>query len=293
MISPNWPLCWRTCSTPPSTSLLSIVVSVSAQVAANASSAQPWTWVNPGQQLLCVGDVTPQCANDHLPDHLAQIFRQLEATSRPSHADILVGLLYAVALECGFYWVDANADAPDDRPADPAHWWSTFDLRFVRYYATRWPSQSYDYENDFYRIQLSMFGVLHGRPHCTLIVRDIGGTLCVSLNSDAGDEPLLGFGLCLPVAEYVVRQQLRVGAAKCVKNLDKLTHVLRDRLFVPLRNGLAEATGVEFAGLMGVPEEVRRCVYGQLSLRDLQQWSAVCAQARAEVLALERVRRVL
>lgn len=286
---------------------MSTVVSVSAQAiepADDDAAGRLWTWVNPGQQLLCIGDVTPQCTGDQLPVHLVQIFRQLESTPRPSHADILVGLLYAVALECGFCCVtDADPPALAERPADKAQWWSTFNARFVRFYAASWPAQAYDYENDLYRIELSMFGALHDWPRCTLIARDIGGTLCVSLNADSnanarqamgtGDGALPGFGLCLPVAEFVVRQQLRLGAAKCVKNLDKLTQVLRDRLFGALRNGLADVAGLEFAGLLGVPEEVRRVVYGNMSLSELQQWSAVCGQARAEVLELERVKRVL
>lgn len=227
--------------------------------------------------------MTPLSASAQLPAHFAQILATLE-TMRPTQSNILFGLVYAVALECGFCALDASVPAT----LPPASWWFSFNAQFVRHCATSLPPDFYDYANNVCAISVRLHGLSERR--CTLIGRDIGGTLCVSLNTADGVR-LGGHSVCLPVAAYVVRQQLQLGA-KCVKNLDELAARLRNRVFGPVRNGLLEAEQHPSPDVLGVPSEVRDAVYGWLGVRELQLWSGVCRVARAEVLELARVRRI-
>lgn len=251
-----------------------------------------WRWHNPSQRLLCVSDVQPQSSTLQLPLHLAELFQQL-APTRPSQSDILIGLIYAVALECGFCCAE-TADDDQRRPAfEPSSCWFSFNAGFVRAFADSWPAPAtyYDYADDLYTMPMRLHGLSERR--CSLVGQDIGGVLCVSLNgADGVDGKLHGTSVCLTVAEYVVKRQL-TDAARCVKNVGVLVDKLRDRLFVPMRNRLLADGDRPGPSMLGMPIEIRLAVYEWLGLADLQRWSGVCQLARAEAMELERVKRCL
>lgn len=262
--------------------------------ASAASEPSPsWRWMNTSQALLCVADVTPECDDEQLPMHLAGCFKRLQAIQqRPSQSDILIGLVYSIALECGFCTIETTTPTTTEPPPPSVTWWSSFNARFVRHFAASLPADAgYDYDNDCYTMRLSLRGLCE--RECLLHGRQLGvGMLLVSLN--ARDLGVAGAALCMPIAEFVVRPQLlrTAGATKCVKNVARLAERLRDGLFGPVRGALLADEDRPWAGLLGVPDTVREHVYGMLAMRDLQACAALCRQTRVEVLELARVRKV-
>lgn len=267
-----------------------------------------WHRVSADRRLLTLTDITPACPNAQLPAHVAHIGRQLEQLARCTATDLLVGLLYAVALESGFAAIGETPSSVASSESFEGLWrGGAFNARFVRAMADTLPATAFaapQHQHQLYELPVHMFG-LYRRYPCTLLVRDVGGCVCVSLNVVGSGEadtattttvPPLGYasaphGVCVPVGVHVVSAQLQhVGRA--VKNLELLERRLKDGLFTPVRQRLAQWERAPAASLAGVPEDARGELLAYLGWSDLQSVRQLCEAMRADVTeAAERRRK--
>lgn len=213
-----------------------------------------------------------------MPTHLAKLFKILEP-SRPSRAEILAILIYALGLECGFY--PSGTVQPGQRIE--TCWSYSFSNQFVRIFSTALPDNYHGYDADSYEFRLELFS--HSQQICLLLIRETDDRLCINFITEQKCHAVV----VLPISRYITRQSLQ-SPAKCLQNVKELSMRLRAELFLPMRNAvLATETG-QYPGLLGIPEELQEMIIVHLDYKSLQQLSTTCVSMRMLVIRLKEIR---
>lgn len=238
-------------------------------------------WVLTIPKLLSVAEVRPEMPVEALPKHLHSLFASIQS-KQPSRATIMAVVVYAYGLESGFAsFATECSNTEDVLPTN--RWWSTFNSRLVQRFAHSWSDKFLNHDEEYYELHLELIGTQS--TSCKLLMIDIGD--CLGITLTAGNN--VGRSVCLNLSTYVTSTQLRQLQHKCLISLNFLEKLLRNRLFVPVRNNLLFEAGLQFPGLTGVPIEIRRIVYRRLNMRDLHQLSKTCQMLRTEIIQLRRV----
>lgn len=242
-----------------------------------------WALISPS--LLSVAEIKPEMPVGVLPKHLRNLFASIQSR-QPSRATIMAVVVYAFGLESGFASF-ATERCNNEDPLPVNRWWSTFNSQVAERFSHHWPDEFLNHDEEFYEIPLEVIGAQS--TNCTLLVHDIGDVLGITLTGGVN----VGSSICLNLSTYVTSTQLRRLQHKCLISLNLLGKKLRNRLFVPVRNGLLDQNGMHFPGLVGVPMEVRLLIYPRLSIRELQDLSKTCQTLREEILELQRIKKRL
>lgn len=241
-----------------------------------------WALISPN--LLSVAEVRPEMPVEVLPKHLRNLFTSIQ-TKQPSRATILLVVVYAFGLESGFASfgterINTEESLPTNR------WWSTFNSRLAQRFSHNWPDEFLNYDEEYYELPLELIGTQS--TSSTLLVHDLGDVIGITLNGGN-----VGRSVCLNLSKYVTSTQLRRLQHKCLTSLHLLGKLLRNRLYVPVRNGLLDEAGLPFPGLTGVPMEIRLNIYRRLNMCDLHILSKTCTELRNEIRELPRVQKCL
>lgn len=226
-------------------------------------------------RLLLIEDST----RDEVPTHLATLFRILEP-QRPSRADILAIVVYAHALESGFY----PSGIVQAGPRIETCWSTSFNTQFVRTFSSVLPDHYHGYDPGSYEFRLELF--CHSRQFCLLLVRETNDRLCINFITEQRAHAVV----VLPVSRYITRQSLQ-SPAKCLQNVKELSVRLRGELFTPMRNAVLAAESSLYPGLLGMPAELQRMIIEYLDLKSLQQLAITCLAMCNQVSALKIFRK--
>lgn len=241
-----------------------------------------WALISPN--LLSVADVKPDMPINVLPKHLRNLFACIQS-KQPSRATILAVVVYAFGLESGFASF-STAPIDDEDPLPTNRWFSTFNSKLVKRFSHSWPDQFLNYDEEYYEIPLELIGT--PSANAILLIHDIGD--CIGITLSGGE---VGRSVVLKLSKYVTSTQLRALQHKCLTSLNLLGRLLRNRLFVPVRNGLLLNDDQHFPALIGVPIEIRFIIYKRLKISELHLLSKTCVLLRSEILQLQRVKKCL
>lgn len=263
---------------------LSVPISADAREANRQPILPNWALLN--ANLLSVAEMRQHLPLAVLPKHLGSLFASIQS-KRPTRADIMVLVVYAFGLESGFAsFATARCDSSNDDVVSTNRWWSTFNNRLVQRFAHDWPDEYLANDEEYYEIPLELIGT--PSTSSTLLVHDMGDSVCITLTS-----AVHGRSVCLPLSTYVVSTQVKRLQHQCFKSLKLLGKLLRNQMFVPVRNRLLASVGLHYPGLDGLPDEIRLLIYQQLDLPQLQIVSHTCQKLRAEIQKLRRVQNIL
>lgn len=226
-------------------------------------------------RLLLIEDST----KDEVPTHLATLLKILEPR-RPSRADILAIVVYAHALESGFY----PSGIVQAGPRIETCWSYSFNTQFVQTFSSVLPDHYHGYDLGSYEFQLELFS--HSRQFCLLLARETDDRLCINFITEQRAHSVI----VLPVSRYITRQSLQ-SPAKCLQNVKELSMRLRGELFLPMRNAVLAAETSLYPGLLGLPVELQRIIFDYLDLQSLQQLAITCVSMCNQVYALKQFRK--
>lgn len=245
-----------------------------------SSSAElqtPKKIINDVHRLLLIEDST----RDEVPTHLATIFKILEP-QRSSRADILAILVYAHALESGFYPSGTTVQAG---PQIETCWSYSFNNQFVRTFSSVLPDHYHGYELGSYEFRLESFS--HSRQFCLLLARETDDRLCINFITERRAHAVI----VLPISRYITRHSLQ-SPAKCLQNVKELGMRLRGELFLPMRNAVLSTEMRHYPGLLGLPEELQRMIISYLDSQSLQQLAITCMSMSYQVMEIKYCRKL-
>lgn len=225
-------------------------------------------------RLLLIEDST----RDEVPSHLVTLFKALEPR-RPSRADILAILVYAHALESGFY----PSGAVQIGPRIETCWSYSFNTQFVKTFSSVLPDIYHGYDMGSYDFRLELFS--HSRQFCLLLARETDDRLCINFITEQRAHSVV----VLPISRYIKRQSLQ-SPAKCLQNVKELSMRLRGELFLPMRNAVLAVETSLYPGLLGLPGELQQTIMAYLDSKALQQLAITCVSMCNQVFAFKNVR---
>lgn len=225
-----------------------------------------------------------------MPKFAGNIFSNLDKKTT-SQAEILFALTYCIALESGFYPLNIKED----------------DLTFSSLFAYSFSNilkisnDGYSLANhcldeDFYRIELKYpvktFQESPSETLCsTFVLSGVKSSdfLIVTLTMDG----VPGRSVCLSLSRHILPSTKKEFSYR-LRNLKELSNLLKEDVFVPLRNTLiAECSpgSLVYPGLQGLPFDIIELLLEFLtSEEDLQNLSKTCTAFR-DICKNEYLRR--
>lgn len=216
-----------------------------------------------------------------IPNFAGNIFRNFDKKST-SQAELLFALTYCIALESGFYPLTAN-DSEDLTVS------SLFAYNFsniLKISQSGLPPQLSCVDEEFYRLEVEcpvqLLQDSSKEKLCsTSVLSGVKSSdfLIVTMTVDS----LPGGSVCLPLSRYILATTKKDFPYR-LRNLKDLSRILKDEIFVPIRNTLiAECSSgsLVFPGLQGLPFDVVVYILAFLkSRKDLQNLSKTCKLLR-------------
>ncbi|XP_037906869.1 protein nutcracker [Hermetia illucens] len=215
-----------------------------------------------------------------MPQYCHQLFASI-ASSQPSQIDLLMILIYSVALESGFALSRVVAEAD----LDSTYWGSIFHAKNVDKLSKLSTGLSSNTENFSLRLSLYKFP---GAVDSRLVGIQSGDSFIVTITPD-NDSP--GYSLCLSLPRYVLYSVKSRNIAARFQNLKELAFILKEYIFCPARIDLLELCEVDaYVGLGGIPEEIIFLILSKLKIKDIQSLSKTSQKMR---YFCENYRRIL
>lgn len=224
-----------------------------------------------------------------IPSFAANIFRNFDKKTT-SQAELLFASAYCIALESGFYPLTVS-DCNDLKVSSLYSYNSSNVLKISE---SGFPPQLSCVDEEFYRIEVQYpvkwLEDSSQEELCkTSILTGVKSSdfLIVTMTVDS----LPGASVCLPMSRYILATTKKDFPYR-LRNLKDLSRILKDDIFVPIRNSLlAECSAGPFPFLQGLPFDVAIHILGFIkSVKDLQNLSKTCKLLR-DICMDEHLRR--
>lgn len=223
-------------------------------------------------KCLLLADTTLQCA----PLHLRQLLQHVEDNATTTATEILLLLIYGVALEAGFITRSEYAKYTDVimRLAPTSSYHSKNVLRMSR------QRPSYMTNNNKQQFVMQLRNIVNvamsGTTQSALLNSQLtclvtGDFLIVTLTPDRTTN-IPGRSICLSIGRYVLNAHPKGKELfQCFRKLDELSRLLRENVFMPVRNGQLEALAISvYPALLGMPAELYENIFKYLSQNQLK-----------------------
>lgn len=203
---------------------------------------------------------------DEVPIHLENLFRSLDI-NKSSSADVLMAIIYGIALECSFAATDEESNLESIEVTSRQMVASTFNTKCVRLLSNM-PSNIFNADKMTYSIRLQLF--FEPASVC-LMTGIITGDLLI-LNLSPEDENAPGTSICLSIGRYVLDAKGKAFASR-LRKLPELSFKLRQNILFPIRKYLIQKDEfvVPYPSLEYLPCELYTHLYSFMSRRDLMR----------------------
>ncbi|XP_034657003.1 protein nutcracker [Drosophila subobscura] len=257
------------------------------QVSATVSDKQPAKAAGPKRRLLLEPNpkenTEPPLDVEHatpedVPLHMRQLLALCESEDRKiAPAELLLLLIYLVAMECGFVEVETYSQKRHKLQPVPA--FSSFHAGNVRLLSLEPPHYSVGFNDTVFSFKLRTLHDKHTTEEAALVIAmesrlravHLGDELMVSLSPPVSSK-LPGYSTALTIARYVLNIQAK---GKPIFNrfrkLDNLSYQLKQNLFHPMRTQqLGQINQQLQPSLTGLPEELYQEIFRYLNRTQLK-----------------------
>lgn len=236
--------------------------------------------------------------SEKFPDYVNLLLSKIDIKNL-SQGELLSILIYCIALETGFASITAikalnNNDNDNDQDnmmkmkskyCLNTYWGYSFHLQNIMILCSL-PTFNINENNyrssdeNVIKNKIALYD--YSNIECLLICIQCGEYLICTLTPNNNNS--LGKSLCLSISRYV-QPIKKLNLTKRFKNLKELSFLLKDQLFIPIRNYLmSEDSQSYYPGLNGLPSQILSIILNNLSLHDIQQLSKTCLKLRNECL---------
>lgn len=234
----------------------------------HSSQKFPVTLLDAGRPTITID----QSSLHQIPNHLEKLLKSMAARKLTAQIDLINGLVVAVGLECGFVgdWSFCGDDVKTFALS-----WSYSLCRQLLDFASYPPEP----EDDGPRTFKFVFSL---DPQCSITVHSLesGDSLILTaiLNGEASTMTSVKT-VAFPISRFVINKKLNSKNLPAnFRNLDQLSILLKDKIFLPLRNEIYRSSSCEspYPSLDGCPADVTLKILSYLKPKDIASLSAVC-----------------
>lgn len=227
-----------------------------------------------------------------MPKYVENVFKNLN--KKTTQAEVLFVLNYCLALESGFY----PSNSIDDKYKISSLY--SYDSRNVCEISKQgFPKPIHCVDEDFYRLELKYplqkikDDVSNEKLNITTsLISAVKSSDFLIITMTVNDFP--GKSICLPLSRYIL-STTKKDISYRLRNMKELSIIVKDEIFVPLRNLLINeySSGtLVYPGIQGLPYDVLEFLVRFVkSLKDLQNLSKTCKRLR-EVCKTEKTKRL-
>lgn len=214
-----------------------------------------------------------------IPDFAGNIFRNFDKKTA-SQADLLFALTYCIALESGFYPVTPS----DSEDLIVSSLYAYNFSNILKISQTGFPTHLSCVDEEFYRIEVQcpMYEKPSNENLClTSVLSGVKSSDSLIVTMTVGTLP--GGSVSLPLSRYILATSKKEFPYR-LRNLKDLSKILKDEVFVPIRNTLIaeySSGSLVYPGLQGLPFDIVVYILKFLkSRKDLQNLSKTCKMLR-------------
>ncbi|XP_005185149.2 protein nutcracker isoform X1 [Musca domestica] len=218
---------------------------------------------------LLLADTTLECA----PLHLQHVLRHFENASRIAPGELLFVLTYIIALESGFV-----AQKHYEEMGSRLHWISSttsYHSKNVLRLSRLAPNYESNEEQTRFYLKLSSItdmNVTSTDQISALLAAFVTGDFLIVTLSPATSTTAKGYSVALSIGRFVLSMSIKNKPIyQRLKKLDELTNLLREQLFVPMRNQhLYWLSAPIYPSLDAMPPELYDNILQYLSFNQLK-----------------------
>lgn len=231
--------------------------------------------------------LTLEETSENLPIHISNMLEKIDIKLK-SKTDIMMILIYSLAIECGFYPYEQVKDSSED-----LEWKNNLTFskilveKFSNYIETITNLDNQNYEIIFGFSNFDMKILLFG-------VTVFGDQLMITFSIEAkykkqGKSILISVPRYIPLPLTAIRKKK---FSACFYNMKELSFKMKEFVLVPIRNALLYyRDDCIYPDLLGIPTEVRQQLFPYLNTLDSVRFSSCCWQLRADYLDYAKVKK--
>ncbi|XP_055840417.1 protein nutcracker [Episyrphus balteatus] len=231
---------------------------------------------NTDLDMLTIEDSTLE----KIPIHLANLLRSFDV-EKSTPADLLIGLIYGIALECSFAAIDeVHQKHTSLQGVSKNQIASAFHSKHVRLLSNM-PSGVYDANKMSYTLRLQLY-LDPTETACLMTGVVTGDFLILTLTPDCGNA--IGKSICLSIGRYVLNANGKPFPTR-LRKLPELSYKLHEQVLVPVRKQLilGDDIVILYPSLEALPEELYIYLFGYLNRNNLNKTASVCKRLLSTV----------
>lgn len=216
-----------------------------------------------------------------IPKFAGNVLRNFDKKTT-SQAEILFALTYCIALESGFYPLTTSDG--EDLTVSSLYAYNVSNI--LKISQAGFPLSLHCVDEDFYRVEVQcpvkLFQeTLNEKPCSTSVLSGVKSSDFLIITMSVDNFP--GRSVCLPLSRYILSTTKKEFSYR-LRNLKELSNLLKEEVFVPLRNFLiagCSSGSLVYPGLQGLPFDIIVYLLKFLkSRKDLQNLSKTCKLLR-------------
>ncbi|KAJ9598989.1 hypothetical protein L9F63_010583 [Diploptera punctata] len=198
------------------------------------------------------------------------IMERNESDSNNMSMDLLVVVIYELMIEAGFTPINAPPINSDKDKKAASQYISTQNMQCYRNLPQNWK------QNQIYVMSFVLLP-FNEKYKCRLIAVPCGDSLIANAIVDTyvGEKLIKDRCICFKILDYVINPNSSKHAEKFV-NLKDLSYKFKDGITSPIRCEILTNEGAVNPSLLGLPDEIKLKILGNLPVKDIKNISKSC-----------------